>query len=220
MKKLLLSTLMLLTLAATKTNAQVKDNLSFGPILGFGHSTISGEIEGEEAKKSFNASYNIGVRLMYSSHPHWAFGGDMSFRTEGVKIASTSSDEKINLKSNYFRIDPKAYYFLGEQGQSFRPKIGIGPSFGFLVGGKTKILEGSTVIDEGNTSDIINGFDLGLAGALGFNYRLSSKTWLNVDATYTHGLLDIIKENDEEAIHNRSLFLNVGVLFGIGGAKK
>lgn len=220
MKKFFLGSLMLLTVAANKINAQVKDNLSFGPILGFGHTSISGEIDDEEAKKSFNASYSIGVRLMYSNHPHWAFGGDMAFRTEGVKVTSKTSDDKIQLKANYFRIDPKAYYFFGEQGQSFRPKIGIGPSFGFLVGGKTKIYEGSTVLDEGNTSDIVNGFDLGLAGALGFNYRLSTKTWLNVDLAYTHGLLDIVKENDDDAIRNRSLFLNVGVLFGIGGAKK
>ena len=220
MKKFLLTILILSALISGKTNAQINDNLFFGPIIGFGHSSISGAID-NDAKKKFNPSFNVGMRLIYSINPHWGFGGDMSYKTEGAKVGSTSSTEEVRLHLDYIRIDPKAYYFFGKQGQPFRPKLGFGPSLGFLIGGKTRLYDNGTLTDEFSSSEFAKGFDFGLGGTLGFNYRIKSGMWLNVDATYTHGLLDIVKDNtDDPAVHNRSLFLNVGVLLGIGSAKK
>lgn len=67
MKKAFLSMMMLAALTG-KTNAQLKDNLSLGPIGGFGHSTISGDI-GAGVERKFEPSLNVGGRLVYSATP-------------------------------------------------------------------------------------------------------------------------------------------------------
>lgn len=214
MKKAILSMMVLAALTATKTNAQVKDNLSLGPIVGFGHSWNSYDY-GTGVEKKFNPSLNIGGRLVYSAAPKIGLGLDATFRTEGVKTESGSL--KSTSHANYIRLDPKLYYFFGKYGQAFRPKIGVGPSFGFLVGGRTRYENpsGGAALPETDTKDSYKNFDFGVAGSVGFNYRLKSKTWLNVDAGYNHGLVDITKTNTSSP-QNRSLFLNVGVTFGIG----
>ncbi len=218
MKKAILSMMVLAALTATKTNAQVKDNLSFGPIVGFGHTWNSYDY-GTGIDKKFKPSLNIGGRLVYSATPKLGFGLDATYRTEGVKIKSSSLETTSN--TDYIRLDPKIYYFLGKYGQAFRPKIGVGPSFGFLVGGKTKYenTSGGTALPESDAKDAYKGFDFGVSGLIGFNYRLKSKTWLNVDAVYNNGFTDITKATNTSP-QNRSLFLNVGVTFGIGHAGK
>jgi outer membrane protein W len=214
MKKAFLSMMVLAALTATKTNAQVKDNLSLGPIGGFGHSWISGDLATGTERK-FEPSLNVGGRLVYSATPKIGFGLDAAFRTEGGKVESAATETRTNL--NYIRLDPKILYFFGEYGQKLRPKIGVGPSFGFLVGGKTETKTDANTV-KFDSKDFYKGFDFGLSALLGFNYRLKSKTWLNVDASYNHGLTNVAKNNIGDANQNRSLFLNVGVTFGIGHA--
>jgi outer membrane protein W len=216
MKKAILSMMVLAALTATKTNAQVKDNLSLGPIGGFGHSWISGDVRTPGIERKFEPSLNVGGRLVYSATPKVGFGLDATFRTEGGKFALSTLENRVNL--NYIRLDPKILYFFGEYGQALRPKIGVGPSFGFLTGGKDVTKNATAVTKEVNSKDAYKSFDFGVSALLGFNYRLKSKTWLNVDASYNHGLTDVLKNNTRDALNNRSLFLNVGVTFGIGHA--
>jgi hypothetical protein len=211
MKKILFGTMMLAALAVSKTNAQVRDNLSLGPIVGFGHSWSSYQYPSGYEQK-FNPSFNGGARLVYSATPHFGIGLDGIFHQEGNKVEFGNATSTTHL--NYINLDPKLYYFFGKYGQALRPKIGIGPNFGFLVGGKIKTENGSAE-SELKSKDYYNGFNFGLSGAIGFNYRLKSKTWLNVDAVYNNGFSDLTKGPSDDP-NSRSIFLNVGVTFGIG----
>lgn len=215
MKKVIFSTILLAILALTNTHAQVRDNLSLGPIAGFGHSWVN-KITDNSVSTVFNPSFNGGARLVYSATPHIGFGIDATFRNEGIKV---KDDNYLSTNYfNYINLDPKVYYFFGQYGQAFRPKIGVGPNFGFLVGGKSKTKIGTNTI-EVKSKDYFKGFNFGLAGTIGFNYRLKSKTWLNVDAVYNNGLSDLTKD-DTNNPNSRSIFLNVGVTFGIGHVEK
>lgn len=115
MRKMKLSLIILFALAAIKANAQVKDNLSIGPIIGFGHSWVSNNYN-----PVFKPSLNVGGRLVYSASPKLGVGLDASFRTEGVRrkvdaISISSGPPKeitINYNTNYLRLDPKLFYFL------------------------------------------------------------------------------------------------------------
>ena len=223
MRKLKICLLILIVFATNKTNAQLKDNLSLGPIVGFGHSWVTNSYS-----PKFKPSLNIGGRLLYSASPKFGVGLDATFRTEGVKgklnaisINYTTTDAiPIDYNTNYLRLDPKLYYFFGKYGHALRPKIGVGPSFGFLVSGKSDLVTGINTTEAFASKKIRKSFDVGLSGSIGFNYRLKSKTWLNVDAVFNHGLTDVAKFNTGDAIQNRSLFLNIGVTFGIGHAGK
>ncbi len=70
------------------------------------------------------------------------------------------------------------------------------------------------VVSEQDTKHSYNGFDFGLKGSAGVNVRVSPNTWLNTDLRYYHGLLDV--SESANAVQNRNLRLNVGLLFGIG----
>lgn len=209
MKRILLSLLVYLA-AQTSIKAQVKQNLSFGPVAGFGHSWITNV----DALK-LNPSFNGGARIVYSASPNLGIGLDGTFRTEGFK--SEIASRKTIHRLNYINLDPKLYYFFGKRGQHFRPKIGVGPTFGFLVGGKAKVESPSFPVNL-KSKDIYKGASLGIAGTLGFNYRIKSGTWLNVDAVYNNGVSDLTKGSGDPK--SRSIFLNVGVTFGIGNYKK
>lgn len=211
MKKILFGTMMLAAMAVTKTNAQVKDNLSLGPIVGFGHSWMSTDL-GDGVDYKFNPSFNGGLRLVYSATPNLGIGLDGIFHQEGFKAESAGAKSTTHL--NYINLDPRIYYFFGQYGQAFRPKLGVGPDFGFLVGGKQTTMIGNTET-EIKAKDVYNSFNFGVSGLVGFNYRIKSGTWLNVDAVYKNGFSDLTKAGGSDP-KSRSLFLNVGVTFGIG----
>jgi outer membrane protein W len=116
---------------------------------------------------------------------------------------------------NYLRIPLKFQYFFGDLGDNVRPKLFIGPSFAFLMGGKTEVRSGevTTTID---SKDTFENFDVGLHIGAGFNYRLAERTWLNFDVAYTHGLLDVAGSKSGSDAQNRLVNVNLGVAFGFG----
>jgi len=212
MKRIILT--LSIVVAAIAANAQ---NLSLGPTAGFGHSWISNQ----EGDGKFKASWNVGATLVYSSMNHWGFSADVKYSAEGVKREASSGGftTESDVTANYIRVPLKAIYFFGKWGDVVRPKVFLGPSFGFLTGGSYETKVNGTTVDEGKTKDAVESFDFGLLGGAGLNFRLANRTWLNTDITYTHGLLDVNKGSGE-SMHNRNVQLNVGVTFGIGTVKK
>jgi outer membrane protein W len=196
-------------LCAYSVNAQ---NLSFGPSVGIEHSWITGTKDLE-----FKPGFSVGGVLTWSATPHWGFGGDIrvSFM-EGVRTSFQTAEKEEHYKMNatYLRVPLKATYFFGEYGQKFRPKIYAGPSFGYLLGGETTV-SNSTL--ETKTKDLLNDFDWGFIAGTGFNYRLKSNTWLNIDLAYTNGLHDVTKAGGYQA--NRNVSVNAGVTFPLGTVK-
>lgn len=211
MKKLLLTAAALIALTAV--HAQ---NLSLGPTAGFGHSWDNGDF-GNDANRRFHASPSIGAKLVYSFVSNWGISADVRFSSEGATVKNENNEE-LRLRANYIRIPLQGIYFFGDYGNAIRPKVSLGPSFGFLAGGKRSYYENDEKISEGDSKDVLESFDLGLTAAAGVNFRLSPNVWLNTDIAYYHGLLDVSKTSIEA--QNRNLGINVGVLFGIGTVKK
>jgi outer membrane protein W len=210
MKKLIAG-IALVTLGKVST----AQNVSFGPVVGVGHSWITGV---ENTK--FKPSVNIGGTLVYSFVPHWGIGGDIRFSfLEGVKTKVESGNNKVvtNLNATYLRIPLKAFYFFGEYGDRLRPKLYIGPSVGFFLGGNQKIK--TTAGNNSNTiktdsKDYLKSIDFGFVAGGGINYRLQKSTWLNVDLVYNNGLIDISEGNSYNA--SRNLGISAGVTFPMG----
>jgi outer membrane protein W len=208
MKKIIRTTLAALTIGSS---ALAQDNLSLGGTAGFGHTWLS---------NSTNARYqpagNLGLTLIYSTESNWGFGADLKWSIEGGKTSTTNFTNTTRL--DYLRIPLKAMYFFGERGNAFRPKLTLGPSVGFLIGGNNKAttISGDTKTTvETKASEFAKSVDIGVAASAGFNYRLVDRTWLNVDLNYYHGISDVI-ENPNIEQRNRNIGINVGVTFGIG----
>jgi hypothetical protein len=211
MKKLFLAGAALIAFASV--HAQ---NLSLGPTAGFGHSWTNTDY-GNDVDRKFHASPSIGAKLVYSFVSNWGISADARFASEGTTVKS--GGDELRMRANYIRVPIQGIYFFGKYGNAIRPKVSLGPSVGFMVGGKSAYYEDGDKVSETNTKDVIKTFDLGLTAAAGANFRLAPNVWLNTDLAYYHGLLDVAKNDGAEA-RNRNIGINVGVLFGIGTVKK
>lgn len=189
------------------TTFSFAQNLSIGPTAGFGHSWT--DVETGPADKRFHPSYNIGGKIVYSFDSRWGVSADVKFSGEGTTIG-TDGDNKIVARANYLRIPLQGIYFFGKYGDRIRPKISLGPSFGFMLGGKTKVFQDGEKVNEVKTKDALKAFDLGATVAGGLNIRIAPATWLNADLSYYLGLVNVAEEGD---VKNRNLGINIGVTF-------
>ena len=208
-------------MAATSTFAQKKHKsvISIGPTASVGHSWIrSIPVNGD---RDFKLSPSFGFGLVYSTHEHWGFGSGLAVSHEGYKAdyrMSNGDYEKVSVNPVYLRMPVSVIYFFGNYGDRVRPKIYAGPSFAVKVDEKRwysmddpRTVEGAMANTEHFTR-----WDIGLQAGAGANIRLSKYTWLNVDAGYYHGLVDVLK-NDANGDYNanRNLRLNMGLMWGL-----
>ena len=207
MKQLMLTVATILVIATT--HAQL--NLSVGPNAGFGHTWMHGD---DDPKNKYQPAGNFGVAFVYSHNNHVGLGLDLKYSIEGAKKERTDVDFTTTTRLNYIRIPLKGIYFFRDYGASLRPKISLGPSFGFLVSGK--IDNGSTELD---AKDYYKSFDVGLLASAGFHYNLVTNTWLQFDVSYYHGFSDVLSDA-ERSNKNRNIGVNLGVAFGIATGSK
>ena len=187
-------------------------NISLGPTAGFGHSWIT-----NYGDSKFNPAWNVGLSFIYSSQSKFGFGADVKYSAEGIKntylvegpagglVAATNI-----LNANYIRVPVKLIYFFGKYGSKIRPKIYVGPDFGFFAGGESLFKDGDVRY---KTSDFIKSFDVGGIVSAGLNFKLSSSVWLNTDIAYYNGFTDVSK--DVTKSYNRNIQLNAGLLVGL-----
>lgn len=190
--------------------AGAQSKFSLGPNAGVGTSWLD-----NTPNRKTKLAGNVGLSLVYSAAAHFGIGLDAKYSFEGgkyqIKNQNQTVTQTVTSDINYFRIPLKAIYFFGNYGNRVRPKVYVGPSFGFLAGGKTKI-ESSIPTITVNSKDVYESFDFGVTAGAGLNIRLVKNTWFNADLNYLHGISDIQKNTD---IHNRNLGVNVGVNFGL-----
>lgn len=218
MKRILLGVVIVSALSLS-AGAQ---KFSIGPSAGVGSTWISNYED-----RQHKTHGNVGVSLIYSTKSSFGFGADVKYSFEGgerkfnqtVSGSTFTTEQEVAL--NYVRIPLKAMFFFGNYGQRVRPKVALGPSFGFLVGGKTTVentsLNGTFIgKSETDSKDAWDNFDIGIHGSAGINYRLVKNTWLTADVVYYHGIIDQLKNNTSTTDYaNRNLGLNIGVNFGL-----
>lgn len=177
--------------------------LSIGPMVGLNVSTLTaapntknllGLSIGGFANYSVNEHVGIGAKVMYSQ-----LGSAYTF------------NEDIN-RLHYLQIPLTLIYFFGDAGNQFRPKIFAGPYVGALLRADHK--SGDEVLGK-DGQPYYNKTDVGGLVGAGFNYRIQSRTWLNVDAGFGKSFTDVTKTNDN-VYHNLAFSLNVGISFPVG----
>ena len=212
MKKIILSGLLLGSVLLAKSQ-----NLSFGPVAGINHSWMTNAGD----NKHFNPGLNIGATITYSFNPSWGVGGDLLYSMEGVK--NRAEGTVINTRDanlNFIRLQPKLIHFFGDLGDAVRPKLFVGGSLGFLVGGNTTTTvstnnESADITTKVKSSNSYNSVDAGVLAGAGINWRIGKATWLNTDLVYNNGLVDLSKSNSSWQA-SRSVGFNVGLTFPIG----
>ncbi len=175
-----------------------QSKFSIGLKGGFGHSFIM-----PYRNYIFCPSWDAGISAIYAPGTHWGIGLDALYSMEGAKfeyldpVSGNGYDRQVTL--DYVRIPVKAIYFFRDYDKDFRPKVSLGPSLGILVG----------EVNSTNARSI----DLGGKFTAGFNYRVARAIWINVDASYYQGFMDVYSGNSENDL-NGNVRLDAGINFG------
>jgi len=209
-KALLLATGLFLGVFSSKAQY-----ISLGPVAGFGHSWVSNMT----GTANFKASPNLGVGMIYSKDPHWGWGAELDVSHEGYKMDMGVNTVAVN--PVYLRLPLRAYYFFGPVSSSVRPKVYLGPSFGFKVD-EVQYMNGNKMANSdvmattyNMNSDMFNSFDIGMNAGAGINVKLMRATWLNMDLGYNLGFLDAVNDAANNTNLNQNLRFNAGLLFGL-----
>lgn len=206
------STLLLLicVIAANAQKAKsngVANNLSIGPIVGVNFSTLRGN-----DNNSFKTGFSGGLFANYSILDNFGITAQVLYSTQGAKSKSNSNDV---IKVNYFQVPVLLMFYFNKPGSAFRPKVIVGPQFGFLSSAKTTI--GSATVD---TKDYYTTSDVSGTIGLGFNYSVGKGIWLNMDARYAHGFTDISSGSNillvPKNTNNSVISVMAGVSFAFG----
>lgn len=197
--------LLAVVLATTKLKAQ--ENVSIGPIAGVSIANFRGNKSAIGNQTDWKPGLTIGGFYNYSSKTGFGFSGQLLFTQLGAQINNKTNE--INL--NYIQVPLLATFFFGKYGANVRPKIFLGPSLNFLVGAKDK--DGNNLSPDSNNR-VYNPFDLGLTFGAGLNIKLQRKIWLNLDARYGLGLLDVSADNNK--MMNSNFGINAGLSFPLG----
>lgn len=199
---MLRSTVVFFALLIINTSITKAQTLSAGPMIGVNLSTLSGPTNtkvlpgltlGGFANYSVNEHVGIGAKFMYSQ---------LGTAYKGV--------DYIN-KLHYLQMPITGIYYFGDAGDKFRPKLFAGPYVGTLL---NATLKDGTKVTEANNGPVYKKIDIGGLVGVGFNYRIQSRTWLNVDAGFSQGFTDV-NESPVADFKNQSFGLNVGVSFPI-----
>lgn len=199
-------TLLVLTIALSAVAVQAQQ-WSIGPTVGASHSWMNNTVAGDDESKGVTG-FNVGIIMNYSSLEHFGIGTGTRYSQEGIVTRRNGVDMTTRL--DYLRFPLHFYYYGNSLEDRFRPKIYVGPSVGFLVGGKTEMFSENGVV-EVDSRDVHKSVDVGLLIGTGFNYRITDRTWLNLDLAYTHGLIDVVESGEGK---NRNVHLNLGLAWG------
>lgn len=184
--------------------ALAQENVSIGPIAGVSIANLRGDI----ANSDWKAGLTAGGFFNYSSNSGLGVSGQVLFTQLGAQVDNKTNDIRLN----YVQVPVLLTYFLGQKGKPFRPKVFVGPHINFLLNAKDR--NGSDINGATNNSNY-NSVDAGFTLGTGFNYRLQNKVWLNVDARYGLGLVDITKSSANKLM-NQNFGINLGVSFPFG----
>lgn len=180
-----------------------------------GHSWTVGNRVNDDMKYAFHPTVQFGRMAMYNFSSSVGIGLGTFFSTEGVRFkVDEGAVDRFEQRMNYIRIPLGAMFTFGDPASKVRPRLGIGGSVGFLVGGKTYGLSSEdAIIGLKTTKAMSTKVDAGANASLGFSVRVADGFLINHDINYYHGLVT----NEYEAdIFNRASFThrNIGLSMG------
>lgn len=185
--------------------ASAQSKFTLGPTVGLGYTTIK-----NTSKSEGKLAASFGAALVYNMSENFGIGLDGKFSVQGER--TELNDVRYIRTLNYLQFPLKAIYSFTTSNERIRPIVYAGPSFGFLVGGKTKVNELGEDTKVYWSKDLYKTFDFGIKAGGGVNYQLDDYTWLSADVSYLHGLSNLVKDT---RAHNRTMLVNLGVNFSL-----
>lgn len=214
MKKIMAMAAAILFGAAISEQATAQ-NLSLGVVGSVGHSWTSNT----GGDRDFKFAPALGIGMVYSHNQHWGYASELLVSHEGFKndyYVGNGAYQKMTINPVYLRMPMHIVYFFGKYGDRVRPKVFAGPTLGLKLDEKQWYSNNYNGEGTMSNTDYFRTFDIGINAGAGANFRIGRNTWLNADVSYTHGLMDAIKDNvNGDYNGNRAIRGTVGVMWGL-----
>ena len=173
---------------------------SIGPMLGTNVTTLS-----NIPNAKYTPGLSVGGFLNHSVNENFGVNGKLLFSQFGTAYENSTFINRLN----YIQLPISGVYYFGQAGDRVRPKIYAGVYAAALTNGA-----------DADANDIIGlsgqtrfrDYDAGGQVGVGLNYRVQSRTWLNVDLGYTAGFVSV-SESPNENLRNQGFNLNIGLSF-------
>lgn len=178
-----------------------------------GHSwTVGNRGSNSNYEYAFHPFIQVGRTALFPIGDNVGIGLGTLFSTEGVTFKNKTDDSKAEQRMNYIRIPLTANFTFGSPENRVRPRLGIGGSVGFLVGGKTYLQNKDDGLAGAKTTKIMDTkVDAGATASLGLSVRVIDGVWLNHDISYYHGVVTNKYSSDVlPSFTQRNLGLNLG----------
>jgi len=187
--------LLLLTGIFTTYQLNAQDDFSIGPRVGVNFSNVSNVSNSKSL-----TGLALGLTSTYSINETSGLTVDLLYSNEGYAV----NDNKYKIA--YLQIPIYYDLFFGKLGDTFRPKVYAGVQPGFLLNAKYN----DTEADKSS----LNSVNFALTGGAGFNYKVASRIWLNLDLRAFLGLSDVSKVLAEKQANN-TIQLSLGLAYGL-----
>lgn len=176
--------------------------VSFGPMVGANFATIS-----DVPNAEVNTGLAAGVFLNYSIDENFGLGIKGLFSQLGTMVENSSAETNLN----YIQLPLSAIYYFGKRGDTFRPKVFLGPYLGVLLTANDQ--NGNEILGL-DGKNAFNTADFGGQIGVGFNYSMKERGWINFDAGYSTSLANITDHNTLN-YKNNAFFVSLGYSFPI-----
>lgn len=150
----------------------------------------------------------VGGFLTFAMGPNFALQPELLYVMKGAKYEEGGAE--LTWKLNYLDIPVLFKYRFPTEG-STRPNLFAGPVGSIKMSAKAKAEEGG-VEEEEDVSDIVKGFDFGLAFGGGLDFAMSSTT-LTFDVRYTLAMTEWPDVDGDASIKNNGWLVMVGLAF-------
>lgn len=184
-----------------------------------GHSWTVGN-KPSEATYKVHATYAIGRNAVYNFNENIGVGFGTYFSSEGYTFGMDKYEKNVeqNLRTNIIRVPVFANINFGDAQKRIRPHVIVGPSVGFLVGGRYTMLSKDLDAFLGAKAKkiISTDIDAGVNAGIGFTFKVANGILINNDVNYYHGFVDqkVVDPdvNSGNNFTNRNLTLSMGMM--------
>ncbi|MGJ7031359.1 outer membrane beta-barrel protein [Niabella hirudinis] len=186
---------------------------NIGDRAAFGHSWTVGN-KPADAKRQFHPTFELGRTATYNFTDVAGIGFGTFFSSQGASFKDEDNDNRLIGRANYIKVPVFASFNFGDANQRVRPRLTIGPSVQFLVGGKSFFKTDEDAFAGRYTTKAMNTkIDAGGNASLGLNIRVFEGFYLNHEINYYHGFVEQ-KPNipgETPSFTNRNLTMSLGM---------
>lgn len=207
MKKIVFVTLVVLGISVLNAQNE-KGDFEYGLNLGVNFSSVS-DIAGDNSTDGRTA-FNFGGSAEYYFSNRWGVKGKLIYDTKGwsngfILNMDTQNEVVTDFNLNYLTIPIMANWHFGKTRKWY---LNFGPHIGFLLNVKDSTLGL-------NLKDGFKSIDFGAALGIGYKFRINENLKCYIEYEEQFGFLDIFKENQADAIGNRRISINLGLLYSL-----